>query len=101
MKKLLLAYSLLPLVLVITIMSFIYAGTEPHGIAAKCIYYVGGFYAYYGIGFILWAALLIFMRVTKRISNVEMILNIAIVVVAVLLVYLVVFPSLNYVSGIK
>jgi hypothetical protein len=101
MKKLLLAYSLLPLVLVITIMSFIYAGTEPHGITAKCIYYVGGFYTYYGIGFILWAALLIFMIVKKRISNVEMILNIAIVVVAVLLVYLVVFPSLNYVSGIK
>jgi hypothetical protein len=76
-------------------MSFIYVGSEPQGIIGQCLYFVGRFYTYYGIGFILWAALLIFMRVTKKISNKEMLLNIAFVVIAVLLLYFVVFPAMN------
>jgi len=95
MKKLLLAYSFLPLFWVIIAISFIYVGSEPHGIIGQCLYFIGRFYTYYGIGFILWIALLIFMRVAKRISNTEMILNIALVVIALLLLYFVVFPAMN------
>jgi|GEM_PF-5414881 len=83
MKKLLFAYSLLPLVWVITFMVFAYYDYRPHGIVDSLVNYVGFFYFYYGLGFIIWMVFLIIMKVKKKISILEMLVNIALVVIAV------------------
>ncbi|HTB05853.1 MAG TPA: hypothetical protein VK806_02785 [Bacteroidia bacterium] len=88
MKKLLLVYSLIPLIWVIAFMSLVHYKSHPYGgTLENCLGYVAYFFCYYGIGFIIWAALLIFMKVKKRISTREMVINIVLVVIAVSLLY--------------
>ena len=68
-------------------MSCVYFRYQPHTCIELYIIYYAGYFCYYGIGFILWAAFLIFMKVKNKISVKEMVINIALVVLGVSLAY--------------
>jgi hypothetical protein len=88
-KKLLLAYSLLPLVWVITAIIFNHFGYHPHDIfIGNIMAFVYVFYFPFGIGLVGWLGFLIYMKTKRKISNTEMIINIIFVCTAISLFFL-------------
>jgi hypothetical protein len=87
MKKLLLLLSIVPVTFMVTMLCFHYFDYQPSGrsFIGKFLWYTGLFYTKYFFGFIVWGGLLYYMKKKQKISYVEMVRYILLIVSAFLL----------------
>jgi hypothetical protein len=88
MKKLLFILSVIPIIWIVLFMTCVYFNYHMPEFIMRGFLIIAGFYAFYGIGLIIWAGLLIYLKLKKKITTREMWRNISLIVLAVLLTYI-------------